>query len=91
MGGRSSNPGGIVLPPGFDKPVQVVQQLTPFNDVQTVAWIAAQIQSTSMKRVSECVSDAQDILVEAFRARHRFDAELRKLQEAEKAAAAAPD
>lgn len=86
---RHNPNGGIHLLPQQMQPI--IQQVSPFNDVQTVAWIAAQIQSTSMKRVSECVSDAQDILVEAFRARHRFDAELRKLQEAEKAAAAAPD
>lgn len=80
--------GGIhLLPPQAMQ--QVIQQVTPFNDVQTIAMMAANIVATAPEVNSETMKNAvcaaQDMLLNAIELNGRFMAGVQLIQQKMKA------
>lgn len=62
---------GLLLPPDLAAAVNqgqqpMVQIAAPMNDVQLIAWIAAQIMGDRHRQAGQCVDDAMNIVAEAL-------------------------
>jgi len=73
--GKSIVPNGVMMQP------PAIAVSSPFNDVQLVALIAATLKANCTESVCVCVTDAQDIVLEAIRQAPRFQKAVRDLHQ----------